>query len=155
MIKRLIHIIYIVMLAVAVHAQDTRVQNRPYTDLRPFHFGVMVGTHLQDLEFVGMGPQTITTDNGVVTKVITTDQDQWDPGFTVGVIGETRLSTHFAFRVAPAMYFGTRNIKFMNLTDRTGDADPGAEDYLCLLGIGSDIQRTAFQQSSPLSHGRS
>ena len=71
------------MLAVAAHAQDTRVQNRPYTDLRPFHFGVMVGTHLQDLEFVGMGPQTITTDNGVVTKVITTDQDQWDPGFTV------------------------------------------------------------------------
>ena len=124
MIKRLIHIIYIVMLAVAVHAQDTRVQNRPYTDLRPFHFGVMVGTHLQDLEFVGMGPQTITTDNGVVTKVITTDQDQWDPGFTVGVIGETRLSTHFAFRVAPAMYFGTRNIKFMNLTDRTGAGEP-------------------------------
>lgn len=105
----------------AMKAQDTQVQNRPYTDLRPFHFGVMVGTHLQDLEFVGMGPQTITTDDGTVEKIITTDQDKWDAGFTVGVLGELRLGTHFAFRLAPAMYFGTRNIKFMNLTDKTGE----------------------------------
>ena len=105
----------------AMKAQDTQVQNRPYTDLRPFHFGVMVGTHLQDLEFVGMGPQTITTDDGTVEKIITTDQDKWDAGFTVGVLGELRLGNHFAFRLAPAMYFGTRNIKFMNLTDKTGE----------------------------------
>ena len=30
-------------------AQERTVQNRPYTDLRTFHFGVLVGTHLQDL----------------------------------------------------------------------------------------------------------
>lgn len=106
--------------AAASVAQDTQVQNRPYTDLRPFHFGVMVGTHLQDLEFVNVGPQTVTTVDGTAEKLITTDQDRWDPGFTVGVIGEFRLGTHFAFRLAPAMYFGTRNIRFLNLTDKTG-----------------------------------
>jgi len=95
MIKRLIHIIYIVMLAVAVHAQDTRVQNRPYTDLRPFHFGVMVGTHLQDLELLNAGQVTFTDENGQeVTSNVTVDQDRWDPGFTVGVLGEFRLNTH-------------------------------------------------------------
>ena len=34
-----------------VSAQEKVVQNRPYTDLRPFHFGILVGTHLQDIEF--------------------------------------------------------------------------------------------------------
>lgn len=123
MAKNIIIILLSLIATATAKAQDTQVQNRPYTDLRPFHFGVMVGTHLQDLEFVDRGPQTITTDDGVVEKVITTDQDRWDPGFTVGVLGEFRLSKHFAFRLAPAMYFGTRNIKFMNLTDKTGDGN--------------------------------
>lgn len=120
MIKRLLISLTILLLSISAKSQDTQVQNRPYTDLRPFHFGVMVGTHLQDLEFMNVGPQTITTDDGVVERVITTDQDRWDPGFTVGVLGETRLGSNFAFRLAPAMYFGTRNIKFMNLSEKTG-----------------------------------
>lgn len=33
----------------AVSAQDRTVENRPYTDLRPLHFGVLVGTHVQDV----------------------------------------------------------------------------------------------------------
>lgn len=124
MTRRLLSLLtIIVLLAAGAKAQDTQVQNRPYTDLRPFHFGVMIGTHLQDLEFVNVGPQTITTDNGVVERVITTDQDKWDPGFTVGVLGEARLSTHFAFRLAPAMYFGTRNITFLNLSEKTGSGE--------------------------------
>lgn len=124
MTRRLLSLLtIIVLLAAVVKAQDTQVQNRPYTDLRPFHFGVMIGTHLQDLEFVNVGPRTITTDNGVVERVITTDQDKWDPGFTVGVLGEARLNTHFAFRLAPAMYFGTRNITFLNLSEKTGSGE--------------------------------
>lgn len=55
-------------------------------------------------------------DNG--RKVITCDQDRWDPGFTVGVLGEFRLSNNFAFRIAPAMYFGNRHITLTNLTDK-------------------------------------
>ena len=101
----------------AMKAQDTQVQNRPYTDLRPFHFGVMVGTHLQDLELLNAGQVTFTDENGQeVTSNVTVDQDRWDPGFTVGVLGEFRLSTHFQFRIAPAMYFGTRHLTFHNLS---------------------------------------
>lgn len=122
--KYIIALLYLIWGISSAQAQDTQVQNRPYTDLRPFHFGVLVGTHLQDLEFTGMGPQTITTEDGTVEKLITTDQDRWDAGFTVGVLGEARISKHFAFRLAPTMYFGTRNIKFMNLTDMTGDGNP-------------------------------
>ncbi len=123
MTRRLFIIFVAMTTAMCAMAQDTQVQNRPYTDLRPFHFGVMVGTHLQDLELTNIGPQMITTDDGTTEKLITADQSNWDAGFTVGVLGETRLGTHFAFRLAPAMYFGTRNIKFMNLTDKTGSGE--------------------------------
>ncbi len=113
--KRLSTIICLTLLPVALLAQERTVQNRPYTDLRDFHFGVLVGTHLQDLEFVNVGPQTITNDDGTTQQVIvSTDQDRWDAGFNVGVLAELRLSTHFQLRVAPAMYFGARHIMFRN-----------------------------------------
>lgn len=97
-------------------AQERTVENRPYCDLRPFHFGVLLGTHLQDLELLNAGEITFSGENGQeITSNVTVDQDRWDPGFTVGVLGELRLSTHFQFRIAPAMYFGTRHLTFHNL----------------------------------------
>ncbi len=107
-------------------AQDRTVQNRPYADLRPFHFGVMVGTHLQDLEFTNIGLQMVDLDNGTgpVQKIVSVDQDRWDAGFTVGVLGELRLNTTFQLRIAPAMYFGTRHITFRNLTDLDANGRP-------------------------------
>ena len=100
--------------------QDRKVQNRPYTDLRPFHFGILVGCHLQDLEFNNIGPQTITLEDGTTTEaLVTCDQDRWDEGFNVGVLGELRLSKEFQFRVAPAMYFGTRHMTFHNFSAAT------------------------------------
>src|SRR3712207_7944737 len=46
------------------------VQNRPYTDLRPFHFGVLLGTHLQDIEFTNVGLQTITNEDGTTSEAL-------------------------------------------------------------------------------------
>ena len=67
-------------------AQTRTVENRPYTDLRPFHFGIVAGTHLQDLEFVNVGMQTIVNEDGTTSEaLITCDQDRWDNGFTVGI----------------------------------------------------------------------
>lgn len=116
--------------ALASMAQERTVENRPYCDLRPFHFGVMVGTHLQDLELLNAGQVTFTDENGQeVTSNVTVDQDRWDPGFTVGVLGEFRLNTHFQFRIAPAMYFGTRHLTFHNLLQSNGsNASEGSGD---------------------------
>lgn len=122
--KRFVLYIFSLLVVVSnVKAQDTRVQNRPYTDLRPFHFGVMVGAHLQDLEFINRGPQLVTSDDGTAEQIITVDQDRWDPGFNVGVLGEARLGTYFAFRLAPALYFGTRNLTFTNLKEQSADGE--------------------------------
>ena len=125
--------------ALASMAQERTVENRPYCDLRPFHFGVMVGTHLQDLELLNAGQVTFTDENGQeVTSNVTVDQDRWDPGFTVGVLGEFRLNTHFQFRIAPAMYFGTRHLTFHNLLQGNGsNADGGNTGDGSTVGDGS------------------
>lgn len=123
--KHFIIIYLLQLMCCGMFAQERTVENRPYTDLRPFHFGVLVGTHLQDLELMNVGPQTITEEDGTTSVAnITCDQDRWDPGFTVGVLGEFRLSTHFQFRIAPALYFGTRHITFHNfgVLDANGQA---------------------------------
>ena len=56
------------MLGGMAHAQQRTVQNRPYTDLRPFHFGVVVGTHLQDMELTNVGQQTYIGEDGKSTR---------------------------------------------------------------------------------------
>lgn len=113
------------VVVVTATAQDRKVQNRPYTDLRQLHFGVVVGTHFQDVELVNVGPQVITSDDGTTSEaLVTVDQDRWDMGFNVGVLAELRLSTHFQLRVAPTMYFGTRHLTFRDLKDADADGTP-------------------------------
>ena len=111
----------------AASAQDRTVENRPYTDLRPFHFGVIVGTHVQDVELMNAGPQIIVGEDGTQQEtLVTTDQSRWDSGINVGVLGEFRLSQHFQFRLAPTMYFGSRHIVFRDL--KTLDANGKPEE---------------------------
>ncbi len=114
--KKLVSVIISLLICASAVAQDRTVQNRPYTDLRPFHFGILVGTHAQDLELVGVGPQTVTlSDGSTQTYTITTDQDRYDYGFNVGVLGEARLNSYFSLRLAPTLYFGSRHVTFHNV----------------------------------------
>lgn len=118
--KKFFYILLPIILAVnTATAQERTVMNRPYTDLRTFHFGVLVGAHLQDMELLNVGPITYTDENGnEVPSTVTADQDRWDPGFTVGVLGELRLNTNFQLRIAPAMYFGTHHLTFHNFSQQ-------------------------------------
>lgn len=126
--KTIFTILAAMTLAVSAGAQDRSVENRPYTDLRPFHLGVVLGTHLQDMELNNVGPVVIETeDGGQYTSTVSVDQDRWDPGFHVGVLGEARLGTHFAFRFAPMLYFGTKHLTFRNWTSLDEQGQPREE----------------------------
>lgn len=115
--KYILIVLMAVVATMAADAQERKVENRPYTDLRPFHFGILVGTHMQDMEMVNVGPQTIIAEDGTQQQVlISADQDRWDAGLNVGVLGEFRLSQNFQFRVAPALYFGNRHLTFHHQT---------------------------------------
>ena len=63
--KKLLTFIISLAIAIQASAQERTVENRPYTDLRPFHFGVLVGTHFQDIEFQNAGPVTYLDADGI------------------------------------------------------------------------------------------
>ena len=92
--------------------QVRKPQNKPYIDLRPLHFGISVGLNLQDVEFENVGPQLL--DDGT-TRTVLCDADTWNPGFSVGVLGDLRLSDHFSLRLAPSMHFGSKRLVFRDL----------------------------------------
>ncbi len=98
--------LFLLLLPLSSFAQERKVQNKPYIDYRRLHYGFFVGAHLQDMEFV---------NNGFVTP----DGESWyadiasyNPGFSVGVLAELRLSTHFSLRAIPTMHFGQNTIVF-------------------------------------------
>lgn len=93
------------------HAQKRKVMNRPYIDQRKFHYGFLAGMHLQDIEL---------EQNGLVDE----SGNQWfaetpnyEPGFSVGILGEFYLTKHLGLRIIPTLHFGTKNLTFRNELD--------------------------------------
>ena len=110
------------MLTVTATSQERRPQNKPYIDLRPLHFGISIGFHMQDIEMQNVGPQIVTLDDGTqTTETIVCDQDNWNPGFSVGVLADQRLSKHFSVRFTPTMHFGAKHLTFRNLNRLDAD----------------------------------
>ena len=104
--KRIAAIILVVLsAAVGLQAQELRIQNRPYLDQRFLHYGFFVGLNMMDIEF---------KNNGYVDPASGeqwyTDVDNFQPGFTVGVLGELRLSKYLGLRIQPTIYFGQKHL---------------------------------------------
>lgn len=106
------------LLATTCFSQKRTIQHKPYIDLRPMHFGILVGMNLQDVEFENIGPQTITLEDGTTQQqTIVCDADRWNTGFSVGVLANLRLNEYLNLRFSPTMHFGAKHLTFHNLTD--------------------------------------
>ena len=114
--------------ALNLQAQERKVQNKPYIDLRPLHFGIHVGVNMQDIELQNVGPQAITLEDGTtLQQTILCDADKWNAGFSVGVLADLRLSSHLNLRFTPTMHFGAKHLTFRNITDTSADGLPHEE----------------------------
>lgn len=123
--RRILTIIMILSAIGRGLAQERTVQNKPYIDLRPLHFGILVGMHMQDIEFRNVGPQTVVADDGTQSvQTILCDADTWNPGFSVGVTAEARISNHLSVRLTPTMHFGGKHLVFRNLTQPDANGRP-------------------------------
>lgn len=96
--------------AQAVHRLNDQIENRPYTDLRPWHLGFSIGSQAQDLRFAHNG---FITPDGEQWRV---DQINYQPGFSVSGLIAFRLNTYFSLRFSPGMMFGSRDLRFVDLT---------------------------------------
>lgn len=110
MLKKIIYILFLLVLPFSTLAQERKVQNKPYIDYRRLHYGFFVGTHFQDIEFVNNG---FVTENG---EMWFTDVAQYSPGLSVGVLADLRLSGNFSLRILPTMHFGQNNVQFREQT---------------------------------------
>ena len=123
--KKTIIILLLALIGLSVAGQDRMVENKPYIDLRPLHFGILVGFNMQDIELENVGPQTFIQEDGTeVTRTIVCDASKWNPGISVGVLADLRLNDHFNVRFTPSMHFGSKYLTFRDLdrTDETGKA---------------------------------
>lgn len=94
---------------------NDKLENRPYADLRRWHLGFSIGANAHDLKFAHNG--FITADG----EAWRAEQVNYQPGFTVTGLLDLRLNKYFSLRLSPGMMFGSRDIRFLDLTT-------GAED---------------------------
>lgn len=114
--KRILIALWLLAAAISASAQEPVPQNKPYIDLRPLHFGILVGLNMQDVEMQNVGPQLIDMPGvGPTEQCIVGEADTWNPGFSVGVLADLRLNEHFSLRVTPTMHFGAKHLVFRNL----------------------------------------
>ena len=121
MSKRIVIVSMLLVAALSAMAQGRKVQNKPYIDLRPLHFGISIGMHLQDMEVNNVGPQLL--EDGTYRTVVS-DVDTWNPGFSVGVLADLRLGQNLSLRLLPTLHFGSKHLVFRDFDDLNDSSKP-------------------------------
>lgn len=111
--KRAILIVLTCISALSAVAQERVIQHRPYLDNRFLHYGFFVGMNMMDMEVQNNGYVDPTTGERWYTEV-----DNYQPGFSVGVLGEIRLNKYVGFRIQPTMHFGQKHVYFHEQTTK-------------------------------------
>lgn len=88
---------------------NDKLLNRPYADNRKWHLGFSVGAFASDLRLTHNG---FITETGEEWRL---EQPDYQPGFCVNGLFDLRLNNYFSFRVSPGMYFGSRDIRMLEL----------------------------------------
>lgn len=113
--KIIITILLCLVAMVPATARDfnDKLLNRPYADLRSWHLGFSIGAHAEDIRFTHNG---LITEQGEEWRI---EQPDYQPGFCVNGLVAFRLNDYFSLRFSPGMYFGSRDLHLVNVTDGT------------------------------------
>ena len=113
-VRRYILLMATFALTLATMAQERVVQNKPFIDERPWHYGFHIGLHDQSLKLI---------NNGFVDPATSAqwmaENDRQNFGFSVGILGDWRITRQLALRVSPGLHFGSKHIGFRNQVDGT------------------------------------
>lgn len=101
-------------LTLATMAQQRVVQNKPFIDERPWHYGFHIGLHDQSLKLINNGFVDPATGAQWMAE-----NDRQNFGFSVGILGDWRITRQVALRVSPGLHFGSKHIGFRNQVDGT------------------------------------
>lgn len=101
--------------------------HKPYIDNRRLHWGFFLGFNMMDSELTNNGYIDPTSGEQWYAEV-----DVWNPGFTVGGLGELRLHKYVSLRFAPGIHFGQKHIKFHEQTTGRDSTQDMRCNYLSL-----------------------
>lgn len=133
--RNILLILLYLLTAVTASAQQRRVQNKPFIDERRFHYGFFIGLHDQGMHFQNNG--YIDPETGA-QWVASTDRTNY--GFSVGVLGEWKMTNHLSLRVLPSLHFGAKHVTLRNLaTQREESLDMKS----CYVGVPVDLKVAA------------
>lgn len=121
-------------IAIGTSAQTRKVQNRPYIDQRLWHYGFLVGMHVQDYKIVSNGH---VTEDG---QVWFADVPEYSPGFSVGVLGELYLNKYMSLRFVPTLSFGDKRVVWHE--QETGERE-SQQVRSAYLGVPIDLKVAA------------
>ena len=105
--KRAIIILLTILAVLPATAQEPRIQHRPYLDNRFLHYGFFIGLNMMDMELKNNGYVDPATGQQWFAEV-----DNFQPGFSVGVLGELRLHKYLGLRLQPTLHFGQKHVVF-------------------------------------------
>ncbi len=86
---------------------NDKLLNRPYADNRKWHLGFSVGTFVDGLRFTHNGFESPEGEKWFM------EQPSYSPGFCVNGLFDVRLNDYFSVRLSPGMYFGNREVTFL------------------------------------------
>ena len=113
-VRRYILLMAIFALTLATMAQERVVQNKPFIDERPWHYGFHIGLHDQSLKLINNGFVDPATGAQWMAE-----NDRQNFGFSVGILGDWRITRQLALRVSPGLHFGSKHLGFRNQADGT------------------------------------
>ena len=90
--------------AVSASAQ-AKVQNMADHDQKPYYFGLTFGFNMAQYRIR-------YTDAYALTDTFKTIQPYWGPGFTLGLMGNLRLTKWVDLRIVPSLQFAEKRLNF-------------------------------------------
>ena len=132
-IRRLLLFIVVslfISLSFETQAQSRKLENMPTYDFAKYHFGFTLAINqmhftikpaqgLNYTMFDSISAKEINADSAMIYSI----EDRPTTGFTVGIVGNLRLSNYFDLRFVPSLSFGERNLEYRFLKFRDGDAE--------------------------------
>ena len=110
--KRFILSIFLVFSLLPALAQKQVLKNLPYIDQRRFHYGFILGVGMANVSFEHTG------------KGWYAECPDFNPGFSVGLVGDMALTENLNLRCTPLLHFVSRKVAFVNITgDMTVEQD--------------------------------
>jgi hypothetical protein len=123
-------ILLFVSLSFHSRAQNRKLENMPTYDFAKYHFGFILAVNQMHFTIKPVEGLNTTMFNAEQAKEINADsamiysiEQKPTYGFTVGIVGNLRLSEYFDLRFIPSLAFGERNLEYRFLKYRGGEAE--------------------------------